>query len=352
MESIFAQRVKSAREMRRFSKNDLCERLQNEITVRKITQIEAGEIMPDSTLLINLANALSVTIDYFFRPITVELPEVNFRKKMRLGKKSISSIKEITKDKVERYLEAENLCGYTSDFSTDFSELIVRNADDVYEISKKLKQEWDLGDDSLNNLIDILEVRQVKVIEIDSPEEFDGLSYYVKNGKNPIIVVNKSKSVERKRFVTLYELGHILLHFDNNLDDKQIEKLCHLFASEMLISKEVFIKLIGNNRNGEIVYQELRDIHMQYGISVEELMYKAKVLKVISEQQYNEYCKKRSYDKYLQDISNERIKEIEVSNRFERFVYRALTSEKISESKASVLLDKPLNELRDTLRLI
>ena len=38
--------------------------------------------------------------------------------------------------------------------------------------------------------------------------------------------------------------------------------------------------------------------------------------------------------------------------RFERLVYRALASEVISYSKAAALLDKSVNEVRDTLNLM
>lgn len=38
--------------------------------------------------------------------------------------------------------------------------------------------------------------------------------------------------------------------------------------------------------------------------------------------------------------------------RFERLVYRALASEVISYSKAASLLDKSVNEVRDTLNLM
>ena len=50
---------------------------------------------------------------------------------------------------------------------------------DIFPIVARIKEEWKLGEDGINNLIEILEENKIKVIEIDAPSEFDGLSGYV-----------------------------------------------------------------------------------------------------------------------------------------------------------------------------
>ena len=214
----------------------------------------------------------------------------------------------------------------------------------------RIKKEWKLGEDGINNLIEILEENKIKVIEIDAPAGFDGLSGYA-NENNPIIVLNKNFESERKRFTALHELGHLILNFDSSIDEKRIEKLCNLFANEMLISKDVFTLKLGMNRK-DISLQELQDIQQQFGISIDALMYKARELNIITERRYRTYCiKKNQTAKFKEGVEKSRYKQ-EGSNRFVRLVYRALASEIISISKASVLLNTPIDAIRNQLNLV
>jgi Zn-dependent peptidase ImmA (M78 family) len=129
------------------------------------------------------------------------------------------------------------------------------------------------------------------------------------------------------------------------------ERLCDLFASEMLISKEVFIQKIGANRK-DISLHELRDLQVQYGISIDALMYKAKTLNIITDRRHRGYCiKKNTYPEFKIEVEKSLAK-TECTNRFSRLVYRALACETISISKASTLLDIPINEIRNGLNLM
>jgi Zn-dependent peptidase ImmA (M78 family) len=119
----------------------------------------------------------------------------------------------------------------------------------------------------------------------------------------------------------------------------------------MLISKDVFISKIGKNRH-DISLQELQGIQIQFGISIDALMYKAKYLNIISENRYKTYCiNKNAKPEFKQKIEQSRYQE-EQSNRFTRLVYRALASDLISISKASALLNTPVNNVREQLNLV
>ena len=350
MNSIFPIRLKQARVMKGLSMDALCERTGNALSKQSISKYESGKMMPDSKSLIALANALEVSIDYLLRPLTVSIDNIEFRKKARLNVKQIASIREIVKDRVERYFEIEAINGSIPEFGWDYSNVIVLNEDDVYVIAERVKTEWKLGEDGINNLIEILEENNIKVVEIDAPKYFDGLSGFV-NEKNPIIVLNKNFDVERKRFTALHELGHLLLKFNDAVNEKQIEMFCNLFANEMLISKNVFLQKIGEKRH-DISLQELKELQLQFGISIDALMYKARMLNVITETRFQTFHrKKNALPAFKQSVEKSRSKD-ECSNRFVRLVYRALASETISISKASVLLDCPIDKVRNRLSLV
>lgn len=350
MKTIFPIRLKQARTMKGLSLDALSQKTEGALTKQAISKYELGKMLPDSTSLIALAKALELPIDYLLRPIQAEISHVEFRKKAKLGKLKSESIIETVKDKAERYIQIEQVNGLQQQFVSLIDRVRVSGEDDIAPIVANIKRAWLLGEDGINNLIEILEEHQIKVIEIDAPDAFDGLSCWI-NEQVPIIVLNKNYNSERKRFTALHELGHILIRFDESVSEKQIEYLCNLFASEMLISRVVMMQKLGENRK-DISLRELIDIQMQYGISVDALMYKAKQLNIITENRYLTFCKKKGkLQKFNEEVMKSRYKD-EPAGRFERLVYRALASELITVSKASSLLGIPVSEVMDHLNLV
>lgn len=64
---IFAGRLKAARKMAGLSIDELVERIDNSVSKNAISKYEKGLMLPNSSILIKLANVLSVKVDYFFR---------------------------------------------------------------------------------------------------------------------------------------------------------------------------------------------------------------------------------------------------------------------------------------------
>ena len=350
MEQIFSQRLKNARIMQGLSMDELCEVMGNIVSKQAISKYENGKMLPNSTVLIQLANVLHTSIDYFFKPFQVKLEGIEFRKKAKLLSKEKAKIEEQLLDMVERYLEIESILNIDSTFSTELDYIVVRDAKDIRPLVDRLREVWKIGEDPINNIIELLEENKIKVIEIDADNSFDGLSGFI-GGKCPFIILNKNFLPERKRFTAAHELGHLLLNIDPVLSSKKKEYLCNRFANEILISESVFINLIGNSRK-DISLKELIDIQCQFGVSIDALMYKAKELNIITESRLKTYyIKKNRISDFKEIVEKSRFPE-ECSSRFERLVYRALASEIVSFSKASVLVKKPVHQLKESLNLV
>ncbi len=350
---IFSDRLKRARIMRGLSMESLCEKMNGIVSKQTISKYEKGQNLPGSQVLISLALALDVKPDYFFKPSQYSISNVEFRKKSKLSPKKIESIKEVIRDKVERYLELEEICNLGSTFDNPANDIVVSDSEMVYEVVKKIRSEWKLGEDGISNVTEFLESKNIKVVEIDEDKSFDGLSGIVNNDEHiPFIVLNKTYDSERKRFTALHELGHIIMNIPADVDSKVVEKLCHLFASEMLISAEILKDILGEKRT-DISLMELIAIQKSYGISIDALMYKAKELGIIADARYVHYCIYKNKNKsFKQTVEAVRYKVIEMSNRFERLVYRALASDVISYSKAAVLLNKSIEDVRNNVALV
>lgn len=346
MKDIFSKRIKSARILAGFSLRELSEKMDSIVSHNAIKKYEEGLMMPDSKVILQLAKALHVNTDFFFQPYTVNIEKIEFRKKAKLSVKDVNSIKESVTNSIEKYIELEGFLNVSSAFINPIDHLNINLGNDIEEAVNKLLEVWKIGINALPNVIELLEDKEIKVIELDADEAFDGLSGWA-NNNIPVIVINKHFSTERKRFTALHELGHLLLSFHGDLQKKEVEKLCHRFAGAMLMPQETFKNELGAVRSS-ISIQELIMIKETYGISIQAIMARAKDLGVINDERYINFRKfiNRSEDN-RKEIGLGIYEGKEHSSRYKQLLYRATAEEVISMSKAASLANQKLAQFRD-----
>lgn len=341
----FSERLKSARIMKGYSLQDLTDALEKRVSKQALNKYEQGLMKPESEVLLLICNALNVRPDYFTRETSITLENVEFRKLKKLSSKESARIKEKTIDILERYFELEDILGIDKVFVNPISDIEINTYADVERAVDKIKEEWELGEDPLNNVIELLEDNNIKVIEIESGPEFVGLATW-QGIKNPVVVVNSKLGLDRKRFTVLHELGHILMKV-NHLPEKEREHFCHDFAGAMLIPKKSLIKELGPSRS-QIYLNELIYLKKQFGASIQAIMFRAKHLGIVSESFLKNFMIQFSIQGYKKNEPG-KYKGYEKSNRFKQLIYRAVAEEIISTSKAAALDNKKLAEFRDEL---
>lgn len=348
MVSIFPQKLLSARVLNAYSQQKLAD--ESDVSKQMISKYEKGLSMPSSEVLIKLAKALQVKIDYFFTPQTVELGRLNFRKKSRLSITRLNTIKEEVKNRVSNYLEIENILQIETTFKSSVQKKKLSSLEDVESVVLAIREEWNIGIDPVHNIIQLLEDQEIKVIEIAEEQNlFDGMATLIDN-KYAVIVVNKNFGIERKRFTLLHELGHLLLDLPN-CDEKEEEKFCNRFAGEFLFPKSSIIREFGTKRDS-ISLKELIEMQKKYGISISAMMYRLKDIGIISEARQRNFHISLNTDSELKElVHKERFNTPEFSNRYEQLVYRAYSQELISASKAASLLDKNINKILEKVML-
>ncbi|MEE9361251.1 MAG: XRE family transcriptional regulator [Cellulophaga sp.] len=349
MENLIAYRIKNARKLKGLSQQEIADELS--ISKQMVSKYEKGTSMPTSSKLIKLARLFNLKIDYFFSPFKVDIGEVNFRKKSSFSMKKQNSLKERIKINLENYLWIEGALSIDYTFKNNIKDYKIENINDIEDAVLKLRTEWNIGTDPIHNIIQLLEDKEIKVIEIyDTDDKFDGLATYV-NDKYPVIVVNGNFPVERKRFTLLHELGHLLL----NLPDCEIneeENYCNKFASEFLLPKNIVINEFGGKRK-HITLAELISTQKKYGISIPAIVYRLVDAKILPKERQKQFYMKMNFNPSLKkEINLSRFETPELSNRFERLVYRALAQENISISKASSLLSENIEVIKDNYALI
>ena len=330
------------------SQRELSNKLEGQVSPTAIEKYEKGLMMPSSSALILLSKALGMKLDYFFRPFTVAIDtkKFEFRKSASMGVKKVESIKYMVCAEIEKYLEIEGILGNMTTFTLDYSNILVEGEDEAKLLARRLREDLNIGSDAIVSAVELLESCGVKIIEIDHDDKFSGTCNTA--GTIPVIVINRNMTSERKRITIFHELGHLLMHCAEGVDE---EKMCNIFANEILIPSDKFTSLLGASRH-DISLVELQAIQREYGISVDALMAKAAQLNIITNNRYTSYYKKKNALPAFKEAVEASHYPMEHTNRFERLVYRALASEVISTSKAAALLDISVNEVRNNLNLM
>lgn len=346
-----AQRLKHARLMRGLSLQDLSDRLDNKVSRQALHKYEKGEVEPGNVMVQDLADALDLKPDYFYRDHAVEIKEVSFRKLSKLSKKEQNRIVETARDFLERYLELEQIIGKPAAVENPLKDLSISNKEDVEQAAQQLRKEWDLGTDPLYNILELLEDKGVKILELEGDPAVDGFSTWVEDAI-PVIALNKSlkEHLDRYRFTTLHELGHLFLTIKDS-DNKKHEKLCHYFAGAMLLDKRAIEQELGLKRK-KIGLQELAALKQQYGISAQAIMYRLRELKIISEATFKNFFTLMSLAGYRKDESQLALYHgEEEALRFDQLISQALAEEYITISKAAALKNQRVTEFRKSFLL-
>ena len=310
-----------------------------------VKESEDGDVYPSSDILIRLARALKVRVDFFFRPIKVSLDNVKFRRRKKLKAKAEEAIKFDVISQIERRLELENL--YPSPPSPLFAlpstlPEKVSSFEEIEVMAERLRDHWKLGIAPLHDLIDVLESQGIKVFIVDTDEQhFDGLSTTIND--QPILVVSAKWPGDRQRFNLIHELAHYILidRLSSKLDEEQA---CNRFAGSFLFPREAVSQAVGQKRSA-IEWQELLMLKQQFQLSMGAICYRLKDLEIIQESYYKTLMIRFRQKGWHRKEPGSAILS-EKANTFNQMLFHALGEEYIGESKAAELLSCSLIQLK------
>lgn len=338
---MFGNRIQRARKALGLSLRDLAEQIA--LSHAAIKKYEDNEVTPSSDILIKLAKALHVKVEYFFRPERFTLEKVQYRKHADMPEKHLEEIKAQILDQIERRIELESLFPSSPIQKFSLREKKIKNYEDIENVANQVRGKWKLGLEPLPDLIDIFEENGIKVFEIDNQKypKFDGLSANIND--MPIIVIGNQWPGDRQRFTLSHELGHLILDGFSHPDFDE-EKCCNRFAGAFLLPKEALIAVLGKHRN----YLEPREISLlkqEFGISMLSILHRAEDTGIISSYLYTQLRKEfneRGWSKREPDKQFPK----QITRIFEQMIFRALAEEYIGESKAAELMNMPIESFR------
>lgn len=355
---MIADRLKLARRKAGYSLRDLEAAIDRKVTAQAIGKYERGESIPSSGVLIALGKALGVSLNYLMDTQGIELSGVEFRTRASTTGQDRAHVQTAVLEWIERYLQIETVLELDSAqwHSPVPKPRRLGKINDAENLAAEVREKWELGQDPIPNMTELLEEKGLKVLTVDLPSRVSGFTCMVQRPGNlaalPVIVVNSQFSLERRRLTLAHELAHRVIDTDSLLD-KDEERAANLFAGAFLMPREHLQREVGKHRNA-LGYKELLDLKRLYRVSGAALLMRLRQLEVISESTlvyaFQTIARGwRTQEPAEIEAPNER-GQLERALRFERLCYRALAEGLISIAKAAELLRLPVSEVEAGLK--
>ena len=331
------ERIKLARDRAGYSLRRLAEKAG--VSHTAIANYEKDADVPSSGVLLDLAEALGVGLDSFFRAGAVTLEGVRFRRRARCTKRELRQAEGEVLDYVERYLQVEAIMGDPLPFLKPDIDWQVADLDDIERLAVELRDAWDLGLDPIDDLVSALEDRGVRVCLVEGCQGFDGLCAWLQ-GAMPVIAVRRGIPGDRQRFNLAHELAHLLLEPPPDMDE---ERAAHRFAGAFLVPQPAARSELGQRRH-DLDVRELHLLKHKYGLSMQAWVFRARDLGVIGQETCERIFRRFSRSGWRRNEPGDPVPSDE-PQRMRQLVYRALAEDKISRSRAIELLGAEMEAL-------
>ena len=349
---MIGRRLRLARAASGLSLRGLEAAIDNRVTAQAISKYERDEAVPGSAVLIALANALGVSVDYLVGDQEMALEGIEFRRRAISSKREKAQVEAKVLGMLERYLAVEELLGLPSVEWDKPREAPFPVAVSVVEAdrgARALRAHWGLGIEPVPNLVQVLEDRGVKVLAT-ALSGIDGLMAHVRRASGqpvPVVVVNSVACAERQRFTIAHELGHLVLSPGRKVN---AEDAANRFAGALLMPAEALWAEVGKRRSS-IGLGELFSLKPVFGVSVQALANRCRDLAIfgptLHRRLFQEFDRRGWHTPPFEEPLSRQ--DGEQPRRFERLCLRALAEGAVSEPKAAELLNVSVHELNERM---
>ncbi len=289
---LTSERLKQFRLAKGMSLDDLAQSMDGFVTKQSLSKYERGASLPSKQVIEKLAEALNVSIESLSRRATVEIEIVEYRKGSRLRKHEQNRIESLCQFALEERIRLLDMLGEFNRTETLPEPQCISNVEEAEGAAFELRNHWRLGTDPIPSMVNLLENKQIHVIEIDATEGFDGLSLRALNSQSvPVssgVVSRRGLSGDRQRLNLAHELGHLVLSVESD-DYRDKEKVAYRFGGAFLAPSQTLFRDIGRRRTF-ISSQELFLLKRRYGMSIQALLYRLRELEVINHYLYKKWC--------------------------------------------------------------
>ncbi|HKX30642.1 MAG TPA: XRE family transcriptional regulator [Blastocatellia bacterium] len=281
------QRVKQAREIRKFTQIELAERVGT--SQSSLAKLESDAIEWADNLVQALALQLGFPVSFFKQGIGPEfaLGSLLFRCRADLPAYEKNKIRHLA---ALEYEICEKLAIGTRPIPLHFPTLSNIEPKEAAQITRAT---FGIPPNvPISHLINKLERNGVFVFPVrDVPGSFDAFSLWSDTDpKRPIVVVNINKSTDRVRLSCAHEIGHLVLHRSPSCGLAEIENEAKSFAAEFLVPEESMKSEIRE----PVSLTDLANLKPRWGVSIQALVFRAHELEKITSRRYRYFCEQIS----------------------------------------------------------
>lgn len=256
---------------------------QVDCTRQYLHKLETNQGLPSDEMAIRLATALGVLPEFFFNcAVEVNEEQVHFRKQFttRAVVKHVAIARAELFARLVQYLDRVLALP-----KVNFPHHEVRGVEDVERAAEICRQYWGLGSGPIDHMMRLAENLGVLITTFPGVStEVDALSVAL---QRPIIVRNEAKlSTCRQRFDIGHEVGHFVLHDGRLTGDRQSESEANRFANALLVPRAMMAKAFPRPKGVRLDWAGIREFKMDWKISKAALLYRARQLELISDDQY------------------------------------------------------------------
>jgi Zn-dependent peptidase ImmA (M78 family)/transcriptional regulator with XRE-family HTH domain len=332
---VIGERLKVARYRARLSTRGLAAKA--EVSAMAVSKYERGLDVPGSDVLIRLARALGVKVEFLLRRDSVRLAEASFRCRRVLPAKQKRAVLAEMQDLAERFVQTAGLFGGV--VGPDLPSVRVRVAGNAEQAAAALRERWALGQGPIDSLTAAMETHDVLVGPIDADVRFDAATVATEGKPSlPVVVVRRGVPGDRQRFSMAHELGHLVMELGAGVD---VEKAAHRFAAALLVPAEAARAELGKER-ADLAPLELHLLKHKYGLSMRSWVMRAADLGIITSTTAAKLHRAFASRGWLQKEPGDQIP-AEEPKRLKLLVLRALAEGLITESRATELLGMSLS---------
>lgn len=290
-----SRRLKKARLLRGLTITELA--VQIDRSKQVLSKYEKGTKTPSFETLISIAHALKFPRTYFYQnDIEAISSETFFRSAITTPKKELTKMSY----KLDLFIDLFRvLDDYITFPSLDLPE--VKEYDSPEQAARELREYWGIGNLPIVNMVELIEAKGI--ITTSFPTNFrkvDAFSRSTMIGDTDryfIVLGNDKQVAVRRNFDAAHEIGHRLLHANyvdfeelENEEYKEIEKEAHRFAAEFLLPEEAFRRDVVSPTD----LAQYVDLKKYWNVSIQAMLMRAKNLKIITMDQYQNLYKRVS----------------------------------------------------------
>lgn len=267
------KRLSLARRMSRMPRTALATAVA--VSPAAITQFERGDSRPTRATVAQLALALGVSAEFFLlgRPIAqVPSTAAHFR--------SLRATPAMSRDQALAFAEISLAVIDVLEQYVDFPEVRVplhplgesASPDEIATAAAVARQYFDVGPGPVPHVIRLLEANGVVVLRLAPTVDQRVDAFSTTAGNRPLVLLSLAKADRaRSRFDSAHELGHLVMHPDEEPGSKVIEGAAHRFAAEFLAPSEELV----DDLPRRVDWDSLQAAKKKWGLSLKALAYRA-----------------------------------------------------------------------------